>query len=80
METLSEKSIVIEVTDKGIYKLLTKYCYEIIVEKRGDESHSINISHPAYHTTAFCDAEAVGKMMLSEFEYKYSPIYKINKF
>jgi len=43
----------------------------------GALSHNINIDSPQYKCLAISEAEAVGKMMLSDFPHKNKPIIKV---
>lgn len=79
MKSLAEEHTIIY-TNHLISKPLVKYQYEITVEIQKDESFNINISHPTFYTSAFCDAEAIGRMMMSDFAYKHEPIYHISKY
>jgi len=76
MESLSKDNIIIRTKNET----LVRYHYEITVYDKHDQSHNINMSHPSFYTSAFCDAEAVGKMILSDFKHKYLPIHSINKY
>jgi hypothetical protein len=76
MKSLSKNNIII--TSKN--DIIVSWCYEITVHNKNDQSHNINRTHPTFFTTAFCDAEAIGKMMLSEWPHKIHSIYRIDKY
>ena len=51
--------------------------YTIIVDNRIARSFNVNIDTPEYFTFAYSKAEAIGKMMLSDFSYKHRDIINI---
>lgn len=58
-------------------RLLTESQYYITVDNSKANSHNINIDRPHFFCFAINEAEAVGQMMLSNFEYKHLPIVSI---
>jgi len=65
------------VTEKG--EPIFKRHYLIQVDNSKAQSHNINIDRPSFETMAFSKCEAIGIMMLSNFEYKYKEITSITK-
>lgn len=53
--------------------------YEIVVDNSKAQSHNINIDRPIFSCFAINQEEAVGKMILSDFEHKHKPIIKIHE-
>lgn len=51
--------------------------YDIVVDNLKAGSHNINIDMPTFSCFAENKEEAVGKMMLSDFKYKYNHIIRI---
>jgi len=64
-------------TENG--KPIFKTYYIIQVDNSKAQSHNINIDSPSFETMAFSECEAIGIMMLSDFEYKYKEITSITK-
>lgn len=54
--------------------------YQITVDNSSVKSHNINVDYPTYFVHAINKAEAIGLMMLSDFEHKNLPIYRIDEF
>jgi hypothetical protein len=75
MKALSENNVFINIDGEFHFKKL----YEIVVDNSGSESHNISIDRPSFSTFAFCEAEAIGKMMQSDFSFKHKPILNIIK-
>lgn len=48
--------------------------FNIFVDNSEAESGNINIDRPTFFCFALSKAEAIGLMMLSDFEYKHKPI------
>ena len=57
---------------------MRKRLYTITVDNSAAQSHNINIDRPTYGCLAVSMEEAVGKMMLSDFQYKRKEIVSIN--
>ena len=53
--------------------------YEVVVDNLKAGSHNINIDRPTFFCFAENQEEAVGKMMLSDFKYKYNHIVRIHE-
>src|SRR5690242_6950058 len=51
--------------------------FEVIVDNSQAQSHNINIDYPTFFCFAKSKEEAVGKMMLSDFQHKNRPVTKI---
>lgn len=51
--------------------------YTILVDNSSAQSHNINIDYPQFFCWAVSEAEAIGKMMQSDFAYKHKEIIKI---
>jgi hypothetical protein len=58
---------------------LLKPFFVVTVDNSSAKSHNINIDFPQFTVKASNEAEAIGKMLLSDFEYKNKPIYKTQK-
>lgn len=81
MKSLAEEHLMIALQAKdGALRPVIRSLYEIWVHNDKDDSHNINMELPVFYTHGFCDAEAIGNMMLSDFAYKHLPIYKIEKY
>jgi len=57
---------------------MRKKQYTITVDNSAAQSHNINIDRPTYECMAVSMEEAVGKMMLSDFQYKHKEILSIH--
>lgn len=55
----------------------TSRSFEIVVDNLKAGSHNINIDRPTFFCFAENKEEAVGKMVLSDFKYKYNHIIRI---
>lgn len=51
--------------------------YNIMVDNSKSKSFNINIDYPSFFCFAINEAEAVGQMMLSDWQYKHLKITKI---
>jgi len=60
------------------FRLTNNKAITISVDNQKAKSHNINIDLPSFFAFALNKEEAIGKMMLSNFEYKHLPIYNIH--
>lgn len=51
--------------------------YTITVDNSSARSHNVNIDYPTYFKFAYSEEEAVGYMILSDFEFKDKKIFSI---
>lgn len=58
--------------------VILRNIYTIFIDNHEAQSHNTNIDNPSYTTSAFSEAEAIGKMMQSDFNYKHKTITKIS--
>jgi hypothetical protein len=56
---------------------LTRKGFDIILDNSKALTHNVNIDYPRYFCFAHSKEEAIGKMMLSSFEYKHNEIANI---
>lgn len=49
--------------------------YTITVDNSSARSHNINIDYPTYFKFAYSEEEAIGYMILSDFEFKDKKIF-----
>jgi hypothetical protein len=61
---------------ESTFRALNNKYYGVTVDNSRAGSHNINIDYPTYHCFAISEAEAVGKMILSDFGYKHCKIHK----
>ena len=72
--------------DKYIYLFdingigVSRNTYEIIVDNSSVKSGNINIDRPAFYAFAFSKAEAIGIMILSDFEHKNKPVLEVREY
>jgi hypothetical protein len=60
------------------YIALQSKLHCISVDNSNSQSFNINIDYPSFHCFAQNKAEAIGKMWLSDFQYKHLKIHSIN--
>lgn len=59
------------------FRTIYQKAYNVIVDNSRSQSFNTNIDRPQFFCFALSEAEAIGKMILSDFKYKYLPIIKI---
>lgn len=59
------------------FRLIYQKGYNIILDNSKSQSFNINIDRPQFFCFAISEAEAIGKMILSDFSYKHLPIIKV---
>lgn len=64
--------------DANTFRVINKKGYLIFVDNSKAQSHNINIDRPQFFTFAISEPEAIGKMHLSDFQYKHLPVTKIS--
>jgi len=65
-------------TDTG--EIIIKNRFTICIDNFRSQSFNVNIERPTFETFAFSECEAIGKMMISDFEHKHKEILSIDKF
>lgn len=60
-----------------INRIVNSKGYHITVDNSIAMAHNINIDWPTFFCFAISEAEALGKMMLSDFSYKRNKIISI---
>lgn len=65
--------------DYGTLRLVATQEFYITVDNSSVCSHNINIDSPTFYCMALNEAEAVGQMILSDWEYKHLKIKTITK-
>jgi hypothetical protein len=61
-----------------IFRSIYQKGYTVFVDNSKSRSFNINIDRPSFFCFAISEAEAIGKMIQSNFNYKYLPIVKID--
>ena len=59
------------------FRAIYQKAYNVIVDNSSSQSFNINIDRPQFFCFALSEAEAIGKMILSDFSYKHLPIIKV---
>ncbi len=59
------------------FRAINNKGYYVTVDNSRALSHNINIDYPFYFCFALSEAEAVGKMILSDFEHKHLQIHSV---
>jgi len=67
-----------EFINEQIFRSIYQKGYTVFVDNSRSQSFNINIDRPSFFCFAISEAEAIGKMILSDFSYKHLSIVKID--
>lgn len=82
LDDLTNKDLLFipSITNEKTFRLVNHQPFTIIVDNSKANTGNINIDRPHFFCFALNKEEAIGKMMLSDFEHKHKTIVEIGNF